>query len=290
MKVILVDDERLLLKDLAQMLSVYDDVEVIEQFTSPIWSLEYLRGNPIIDAAFLDINMPDINGLVLAEQLLEIYPQMEIVFITAYDEYAIKAFEINAFDYLLKPVEAERIEKTIIKLRQAMAVKKAFVERQALRAQFFGKFELLINNNPIRWRSRKAQEFVAFLISRPSKSAQKHVICEALYPDIEEKNALINIQSTASRARQSLADSGGDIRITYNNDGYQLVMPQYTTDLQEMLVLCQKFPVNCLEIKLLYKEGYMAENGWMWSYADAAGWDERLAESLGGKFEKNVWD
>jgi len=290
MKVILVDDERLLLKDLAHMLSIYEDVEVVEQFTSSVWSLEYLRSNPAIDVVFLDINMPDINGLDLAERLLEVRPELEIVFITAHEEHAIKAFELNAFDYLLKPVETERIEKTIVKLRQAFAVKKAFIEKQALRAHFFGKFELLINNNPIRWRSRKAQEFVAFLISRPSKSAQKHVICEALYPDIEEKNALINIQSTASRARQSLADSGGAIRITYNNDGYQLVMPQLSTDLQDMLALCRKSPINCLEIKLLFKDGYMAENGWLWSYSDAAGWEERLAEAVGENGWKNLWD
>ena len=74
MKVILVDDERLLLKDLAHMLSIYDDLEVVEQFTSSVWSLEYLRGNPFIDVVFLDINMPDINGLDLAERMLEIRP------------------------------------------------------------------------------------------------------------------------------------------------------------------------------------------------------------------------
>ena len=86
MKAILVDDERLLLKDLAQLLLAYGDIEVVEQFTSPVWAQEYIRGNALIDVAFLDINMPDINGLTLAEQLLEIQPQMEIVFITAYDE------------------------------------------------------------------------------------------------------------------------------------------------------------------------------------------------------------
>ena len=280
MKAILVDDERLLLKDLAQLLSVYSDVDVVEQFTSPVWALEYIRGNALIDVAFLDINMPDINGLTLAEQLLEIQPQMEIVFITAYDEYAIKAFEINAYDYLLKPVEEQRLEKTINKLRQTVTVKQALIEKQALRVQFFGRFELLINGNSIRWRSRKAQEFVAFLISRPSKSAQKHVICEALYPDVEEKNALINIQSTASRARQSLADSGGAIKITYNNDAYQLVMDAFSSDVQEMQALCRNQPENCAQIKLLFKEGYMAENGWMWSYSDGAIWDQQLAAAL----------
>ena len=280
MKAILVDDERLLLKDLAQLLAAYRDVDVVEQFTAPLSALEYVRGSAAVDVAFLDINMPDINGLHLAEQLLEVCPSLEIVFITAYDEYAIKAFEINAFDYLLKPVEEQRLEKTIIKLRQAVTANKALIEKTTLRVQFFGRFELLINGNSIRWRSRKAQEFVAFLISRPSKSAQKHVICEALYPDVEEKSALINIQSTASRARQSLADSGGGIKIIYNNDAYQLVMDNFSSDVQEMQVLCKNHPENCAQIKLLFKEGYMAENGWLWSYPDGAIWDEQLAEVL----------
>ena len=280
MKAILVDDERLLLKDLAQLLAAYRDVDVVEQFTAPLSALEYVRGSAAVDVAFLDINMPDINGLHLAEQLLEVCPSLEIVFITAYDEYAIKAFEINAFDYLLKPVEEQRLEKTSIKLRQAVTANKALIEKTTLRVQFFGRFELLINGNSIRWRSRKAQEFVAFLISRPSKSAQKHVICEALYPDVEEKSALINIQSTASRARQSLADSGGGIKNIYNNDAYQLVMDNFSSDVQEMQVLCKNHPENCAQIKLLFKEGYMAENGWLWSYPDGAIWDEQLAEVL----------
>ncbi|MFA6075411.1 MAG: response regulator [Negativicutes bacterium] len=277
MKVILVDDERLLLKDLAQIMSVYKDVEIVEQFTSSLAALRYVCISPP-DVAFIDINMPEITGIDLAEKILEVRPDVEIVFITAYDEYAIKAFELNAFDYLLKPVEEDRIEKTIDKLRRAMAIKKPVVEKQDVHVQFFGRFELLISGNTVRWRSRKAQEFVAFLLSRPSKSAQKHVICEALYPDIEEKNSLINIQSTASRARQSLADSGGNIKITYNNDGYQLVMPEFSSDLQEMQVLSKNITGNSSQIKLLFKDGYMAENGWLWSYADAAIWDERLGD------------
>lgn len=279
MKIVLVDDERLLLKDLTQMLSVYDDVEIECQFTDPLTALKYIDSSTL-DVVFIDINMPRLNGMDLAERILETRPDVEVVFITAYDEYAIKAFDINAFDYLLKPVEEERLERTIKKLRKVLETKNSVEMRQSLQVHFFGRFELLVDGNPIRWRSRKAQEFVAFLLSRPSKSAQKHIICDALYPEVEEKSALINIQSTASRARQSLADSGCDVQVIYNNDGYQLTMSKFTSDLDELTELCRNTAANSSRIRALFKDGYMAENGWLWSYSDAAIWDERLADII----------
>ena len=72
-----------------------------------------------MDIVFLDIQIPEINGIELAEQLLEMKPKLSIVFVTAYDNFAIKAFELNALDYILKmPVRKERLLNTVERIKQ----------------------------------------------------------------------------------------------------------------------------------------------------------------------------
>jgi two-component system LytT family response regulator len=89
-------------------------VEIIGETTEPVSALKTLPAlSP--DALFLDIQMPELNGFELLAKL-ENYPP--VIFTTAYDEYALRAFEVNSLDYLLKPVEAERLEMAIAKLER----------------------------------------------------------------------------------------------------------------------------------------------------------------------------
>ncbi|MGE0561615.1 MAG: LytR/AlgR family response regulator transcription factor [Flavobacteriales bacterium] len=111
MKVIIVDDERLARKELQSLLSKFPNVEVLSECDSVQSALvDIEKYKP--DLVFLDINMPGKDGFALLEEL-DYIP--EIVFVTAYDEYAIKAFEVNALDYLLKPIQSERLEEAINK-------------------------------------------------------------------------------------------------------------------------------------------------------------------------------
>jgi len=112
MKAIIIDDERLARQELKNLLSVHKDVEIIAECADAIQAKEKIAElKP--DVIFCDIQMPGKSGLQLAE---EISGAVDIVFITAHDEHAIKAFELNAFDYLLKPVQPQRLAETIKKL------------------------------------------------------------------------------------------------------------------------------------------------------------------------------
>lgn len=112
MKAIIVDDERLARQELKSLLAEHKEIEVIAECSDATQAKEKINElKP--DIVFCDIQMPGKTGLELVE---EISATIDVVFITAHDEHAIKAFELNAFDYLLKPVQPERLAETIKKL------------------------------------------------------------------------------------------------------------------------------------------------------------------------------
>lgn len=110
--VILVDDEQPALDELEYMLKDFTCINISGKFNEAKKALEYVLLNDT-DVCFLDISMPEMDGFMLAETLIKLRKPPLIIFATAYDEYAIKAFEVNAVDYLLKPVTDDRLSKTI---------------------------------------------------------------------------------------------------------------------------------------------------------------------------------
>lgn len=117
MRVILVDDETAGLNNLKRYLSREEDIEIIGMYQeSPVAIQKVISDKP--DAVFLDISMPEIDGLCSASEILSHDEEIKIIFVTAYDEYALKAFELNAIDYILKPIDPQRIKETVKRLRK----------------------------------------------------------------------------------------------------------------------------------------------------------------------------
>ncbi len=112
MKALVIDDERLARKELIKLLDEFATMNVVGEAANADEAIELIeKHNP--DILFLDIQMPDKTGFELLE-MLDTVPQ--VIFTTAYDEYALKAFEVNALDYLLKPIEPNRLKESIDKL------------------------------------------------------------------------------------------------------------------------------------------------------------------------------
>ena len=113
-KVVIIDDERLARSELKRLLQEFPDVEVIGEAANAEEGLQKIESlNP--DLIFLDIQMPGKTGF---DMLTELEKAPHVIFITAYDEYALKAFEVNALDYLMKPVEPSRLADSLLKVRQ----------------------------------------------------------------------------------------------------------------------------------------------------------------------------
>jgi two-component system LytT family response regulator len=130
MKTIIVDDERLAREAFKSMLKKYPQIEIIGEYKNTIEAEEALKKNQV-DLMFIDIQMPGETGLEFLERI-DHAPRT--IFVTAYDEYALKAFELNAFDYLLKPLDPERLEETIKKLEEEEKIPESVVQNKKLKS------------------------------------------------------------------------------------------------------------------------------------------------------------
>jgi two-component system LytT family response regulator len=137
-KTLIIDDEQLARQRLKRLLKPFEEFEIIGEAingTDGLEQIETLKPELI----FLDIEMPLLNGFEMLSRLVH---QPKVVFTTAYDQYAIKAFEEDSIDYLLKPIEAERLAKTIKKLQQNIKQPAPALPLEALMQQLFVKKEL----------------------------------------------------------------------------------------------------------------------------------------------------
>ncbi len=113
-RTIIIDDERLAREELKRVLAEYNEIEVIDEAQNGDEGIEKIvKHEP--DLIFLDVSMPGMTGFDMLKKLDQI---PHVIFVTAYDEYAIKAFEVNALDYLLKPIDGNRLNEAMDKLRQ----------------------------------------------------------------------------------------------------------------------------------------------------------------------------
>ena len=127
---LIVDDESLARRGLVHRLKNIPDIEIVGEAQNGRDALALIREKSP-DLVFLDIQMPGINGFEVIQQLnVETMPV--ILFLTAYDEYAVKAFEANALDYILKPIDEERLHQVLEKVRANLNQKRALIQKRAL--------------------------------------------------------------------------------------------------------------------------------------------------------------
>lgn len=117
MDCIIVDDEYPAREELKYFIKNFSNIKVVNEFDDSVKALEYIENNKP-DIVFLDINMPKLDGVTLSRVLSKREHEIIIVFVTAYKEYAVEAFEVEAFDYILKPFSEERILRTLNNLNK----------------------------------------------------------------------------------------------------------------------------------------------------------------------------
>ncbi len=190
MKILLVDDENLQLLRLESTLKKIMPDEEYFSYTNPKKAYEETV-NEKIDIAFLDIEMPLISGINLAKKLKKINPLVNIIFVTAFDNYALDAYKLHASGYVLKPVSVEKIKKELDGLRYTLEIKPT----KLLQVKCFGNFEVFKDGTPIKFKYQKSKELFAYLVDREGASS-----------NINELNAVLWEEDHKSYLRNLIAD------------------------------------------------------------------------------------
>lgn len=280
MKAILVDDEHLALMGLKKAIErEASEVEIVVTYSD---STEVMAGvlahHP--DVVFLDIHMPDINGLNLGKQIQAAVPGTEIVFVTGYDQYAVQAFELYALDYIVKPLQKERLRTTILRIKEKMAIKGTRKTQDATSPMIccFNQLQYKLTGmdaQNVKWRTNKAQELFAYLLHHRDRTINRSVLLELLWPELEEAKAAQHLYTTIYHVRQTLKNSGmGTIRINSGNleAGYKLDIGEARVDTEEweyamrQLGVLDAGTVDAYEHALnLYKGDYLGKYDYLWA-------------------------
>ncbi|WP_315112891.1 response regulator [Clostridium intestinale] len=231
-KVIIVEDELPNLQLIKMLLAENKNIEVIGEYLSSNKAWENIQADKP-DAVFLDIEMPGMNGLLLAEEIKKYDDNIQVVFMTAYNQYAVEAFRINAIHYILKPISEEAIDASIERL---LKNKKGAVEKKAEEKyliECFGTFKVFnkTRENTIKWITSKSEELFAYFICNRGQWVDKWKLCDMFWNQSTPKNAEHNLHSTINRLKNSLKSIGIENIIEYSQGMYKAYLEEFDCDL-----------------------------------------------------------
>ncbi|QGQ99613.1 response regulator [Paenibacillus psychroresistens] len=280
LKILLVDDENPALGFLKRMLSTYPDLSISGCFNEPLLALEFLITEKV-DVIFLDIEMPKINGLEAAARISQLCPDADIVFVTAYSQYAVEAFNLNALDYLLKPLQRNRVDQTINKLlkqaesRQPQAQIQTPLPTEDLQIQCLQQLHLRkANGEPVqlRWRTQKTMEVFAILIHYRHQTLHRSILIELLWPEWEPEKAIAHLHTVIYHLRKVLKEKLPTMHMNYENEGYRLDMGSILIDIEEWERSLHSAPslhTETIEEHLLLQKAYLGDYlevpGYLWA-------------------------
>ncbi len=279
MRVVLVDDEELALEYLECRLQEIGGVEVVGKYTDPFLANQAIVESPV-DLVFVDIEMRQISGLKLAELLLEQQPDLQIAFVTAYDDYAIQAFELDVLDYLTKPVQTERLKLTLQRTSQPKDKLILAPDPKAVGfIKAFGEFMIADtdDNELVRlvWRTTKSQELFFYLLHNHGKTVSKLKLMEMFWWNTDVNKAMSQLYTTIYHIRKTIEPLGGRIRINSISEGYMMKLDNIGFDrdeLEHFLLdghsLNEDIVARYEEVLKLYRGEYLAENDYKWAVSD----------------------
>ena len=178
MNAICVDDETQVLTQTVSSCKKTRLLDDVRGFTRPQDALNWAKENGV-DVAVLDIHMPDMSGLKLAEHLRKIDPQISILFITAFSQFALEAYDMHPTGYLLKPFDQARLSREI---EYALSIRAA-VRISRITVHTFGHFEILVDGKTMNFRRSKSKELLAYLVDRRGAGVTRQDAFATLWED-----------------------------------------------------------------------------------------------------------
>lgn len=299
MNAVIVDDEELALDYLENLLTRTGETYNIHRFSDPLEAKTALESHPI-DVLFIDIEMPHIGGFELAEHFLQADQNIQVVFVTAYQEFAVDAFEIDAVDYLVKPIRYDRLCKTMVRLKSRKKDIMPFTYQGKLLLSIKESISMINTHNQtaeISWRTAKARELFLFLIHHQNKFIPKSEIIDILWPDLDVEKAYPQLYLTVYHIRKSLKVYSEHFKLKNVDDGYRLELTNVIIDVFEwkkkLKASDSADQVQAAKTEALleeYQGEYLQYNGYLWAGEERQNqtflWREKAIE-LAGFYENN---
>ena len=249
---LIVDDEPYICEDLAYELEhLLPADSKLHMANNAQEALAIARTTPIY-IAFLDVDLPGMNGLELAKVIEEENLARNIVFVTGYPDYSLEAWNTQASGFLVKPVQRQKLEACLKKLRNPSGAEVPAAEPDMLNIHCFGIFDVTFQNKPLHFKRRKAKELLAYLVDRRGATVTPGDICFALWEedDIYDKTAYIRV--LASDLRRVLARIGQEHVFFHTRNCYGLDVSKVKCDYYDYLA----------GDKHAFKQEYMSQYSW----------------------------
>ncbi|PRX61980.1 two-component SAPR family response regulator [Cohnella sp. SGD-V74] len=297
-RAIVVDDQGSMHPIISGVLGKLPDVEVVGCFSDAAASVRFAEEEDV-HLAFIDIRMPGESGLRLAERLIALRPDLSIVFVASHKDYAVQAFELQALDYIVKPVSLERIERSVkraqafrrlsesSRLPESMSPGKK--ELGSIRIYALGGLELFSGGERVKWNSRKSAELFGYLLLHRGRMVSRARLISDVFGDLPPKNAEIYLNTSVYQLRKALDSHGLKTLIQSDADGYGVHLVGVWIDFVEFEGRLRRNDGiavfnsgTALEIEKLYAGDLFGEKGYAWALGEA----ERLSAVYAGFVKK----
>ncbi len=267
---IIIDDEYYSIEGLKIELELLGGVDVIATYESCSTALNDIESlKP--DIVFLDIEMPEMSGLVLFNKILDKSPNTKIVFVTAYNEFAVEAFELNASDYLIKPVRTERLKKTLARLSIDKPSKTC---HKSVLFECFGRLSIILDgkHTSISWRTKKSLELLCYLICNQGRFIAKEKIGDLLWPDATPEKIKSNFHLTYYHLKRTFEDLNIPLpfeskrgSLCFKIDGIDLETVRFEDNISQLDILSQSNIVLAEETLAMYRGLLFEEHYFSWN-------------------------
>ncbi|MGE7988482.1 response regulator [Lysinibacillus fusiformis] len=281
MRIVLVDDEYLSLTRLKTLLeeSKVGGIEIVGEYTDSLKVMEEIQSlQPSV--VFLDIVMPNMDGLALGGKIQELLPDVEIVFTTGFDQFALDAFNLHAVDYLLKPVQITRLEKTLERLEQINNKHKKNVTNSTT-INLFGGLHVISPDGQtqiLKWRTSKAKELFAYLLNHRDEIIYRETILELFWPESDRDRASKQLYTAIYTIRQTLKNydlDGVQISSPLLNSGYKLLMEHTVVDVEQWMSSLKSLPSlkqatvdEHEQVFQMYTGDYLGDCDYLWAESE----------------------
>lgn len=284
MKVIIVDDEKSMLLIMKKMISKIPEVEIAGVFQNVRDAYKFLNENSV-DMAFVDIKMPEESGLDFAKKILKEALTVELVFLTSHKEYALDAFEVHAFDYIVKPVSQDRLERTIKRAKQRrtpLLADKSGSASATLSVYCLGDLDIrCADGGVVQLSSSKSAELLAYLLLNQGKFVSKWSVMEDVFRGMPPQNAEIYLNTTIYKLRKALEPHGMKTAVISTNERYRMDLKKIYIDfidfenrVNSLGTMDESNLENALKTEKLYGGELLRDKGYYWSLPEK----ERLSE------------